>query len=110
MARLNQIQYRAAKLCTDALHLTSQSKLEKELAWESLADRVKFLGLGIFHKIHLYETRPLIRNCMPRISSNNTRSHGQYIIPSLNSTQYTKSVFPHFTKAWLNLENSMKTE
>ena len=45
LARLNQIQYRAAKLCTGALHWTSQSKIESELGWESLYERGKFLGL-----------------------------------------------------------------
>ena len=43
-ARLSQIQYRAAKLCTGALHFTNQVKLENDLAWESIADRAKFLA------------------------------------------------------------------
>ena len=64
IARLNQIQYRAAKLCTGALHLTSQVKLEQDLAWETLSDRALFLGLSLFHKIHLCETRPVITTCM----------------------------------------------
>ena len=33
-ACLSQIQYRAAKLCTGALHFTNQVKLENDLAWE----------------------------------------------------------------------------
>ena len=37
IARLNQIQYRAAKLCTGALHFTSQTKLEDDLGWETIA-------------------------------------------------------------------------
>ena len=52
-AKLYQVQYRAAKLCTGALKFTSQAKLEKELAWESISERADFLGLCIFHKIHL---------------------------------------------------------
>ena len=43
-ACLSQIQYRAAKLCTGALHFTNQVKLENDLAWESIADRAKFLA------------------------------------------------------------------
>ena len=65
ISRLRQIQYRAAKLCTGALHLTSQASIEQDLAWESLADRSLFLGLSLFHKIHLNQTRPLIKKAMP---------------------------------------------
>ena len=43
--RLNQIQYRAGKLVTGALHYTSCSKLFLELGWEELSSRAKFLGL-----------------------------------------------------------------
>ena len=64
-ARISQIQYRAAKICTGALHLSSQSKLEVDLSWETIAHRAKFLGITIFHKIHLGLTRPRVRTCMP---------------------------------------------
>ena len=68
IARLNQLQYRAAKLCTGALHFSSQIKLEADLGWESLHTRAEFLGLCLFKKIHLYETRPLVRSCMPQLN------------------------------------------
>ena len=45
MGRLAQIQYRAAKLCTGALHYTSQTKLEYDLGWEPIEARAEFLGL-----------------------------------------------------------------
>ena len=50
--RLEQIQYRAAKLVTGALKYTSKIKLFIELGWESLQTRYDCLGLGLFHKIH----------------------------------------------------------
>ena len=68
-ARLDQVQYRAAKLCTGAMHYTSQSKLEQDLGWESISDRANFLGLCLFQKIHLGFTRPLIKNCMKKLKS-----------------------------------------
>ena len=43
--RLSQVQYRAARLVTGALYLTSQVKLENYLSWEPLAKRVDFLSL-----------------------------------------------------------------
>ena len=39
LTRLNRVQYRAARLSSDALPFTSQVKLEKDMCWESLADR-----------------------------------------------------------------------
>ena len=58
IARLEQIQYRAAKLVTGALHFTSKEKLNSELGWETIQKRSELLGLNFFHKIHLHETRP----------------------------------------------------
>ena len=69
MGRLAQIQYRAAKLCTGALHYTSQTKLEYELGWEPIEARAEFLGLCLFKKIASFETRPLIRTCMPQFNN-----------------------------------------
>ena len=45
--RLEQIQYRAAKLVTGALHLTSKDKLNTELGWEIIKKRSEILGLNI---------------------------------------------------------------
>ena len=47
--RLSQVQYRAARLVTGALYLTSQAKLENDLSWEPLSKRVDFLSISIFH-------------------------------------------------------------
>ena len=82
MMRLEQLQYRAAKLVTGALHFSNREKLNSELGWETIQKRSEILGLNIFHKIHSYETRPLIRTCMPGIDSERKhclRSRGGYI-------------------------------
>jgi hypothetical protein len=62
IARLEQIQYRAAKVVIGGLHFTSKDKLNTELGWESIQKRSDILGFKIFLKIHLHETRPLIRS------------------------------------------------
>ena len=67
LARLENLQYRAAKIVTGALHFTNREKLNVELGWETIQCRADMLGLKIFHKIHLHETRPLIRKCMPKL-------------------------------------------
>ena len=66
VGRLENIQYRAGKIVTGALHFTSKNKLNSELGWESIMDRGDLLSLNIFHKIHRHETRPLIKSCMPK--------------------------------------------
>ena len=114
VAKLNQIQYRAAKLCTGALHFTSQEKLNTELGWEDLGTRAEFLGLSIFHKIHLHETRPLIRKCMPGVlkpKAKNTRTKNNFYEPFPHlGKNFSNSFFPHFTIAWNNLEIPLQTE
>ena len=68
IARLENIQYRASKIVTGALNYSSKEKLNLELGWETIQCRADLLGLNMFHKIHLGETRPNIRKCMPKIS------------------------------------------
>ena len=111
LARLNQIQYRAAKLCTGALHFTNQSKLEDDLGWETISTRADFLGLSLFQKIHLHQTRPLILKCMPQINcarqNRNTNVYQNF--PALGS-DFSKSFFPHFTKCFNKLEPKITAE
>ena len=76
LTRLSRVQYRAARLCTEARPYTSQLKLEQDLGWPSRAERAGFLSLTVFHKMSLNLTRPLIRKSMPstKINTKNTRS------------------------------------
>ena len=111
ITRLNQIQYRAAKLCTGALHYTNQSKLEQELAWETLAKRSDFLGLTLFQKIHLGQTRPLIKKCMPVLNINRQNRNNNFYHPfPVLGIQFTNSFFPYFTKLFIEQENILKNE
>ena len=57
IARLERVQYRAAKIVTGALHYSSREKLNNELGWENIKTTIDFLGLSIFHKIHVQEKR-----------------------------------------------------
>ena len=85
--RLEQIQYRPAKLVTRALHLTSKIKLNIELGWESLQVRYECLGLSLIHKIHLGQTRLLVKKFMPelQLKQHNTRFSSKYkSFPYLN--------------------------
>ena len=80
---LENIQYKAGKIVTGALHFTSKQKLNSELGWETFTDRGNILSLNIFHKVHRHETRSLIRSCMPKFDTERkyfTRSKGGYTL------------------------------
>ena len=103
LARLENLQYKAGKLVTGALHFTSREKLNIELGWENFTERGHLLSLSFFHKVHLHETRPLIRTCMPKLdyeNTCNTRSKGGYIPFRYKGACFDKSFFPNTLKLW----------
>ena len=98
-------------MVTGALHYTNKDKLDAELGWESIHKRIQFLGLSLFHKIHLNETRPLIRNCMSKLDIERKyemRSKGGYIPFPNYGNKFLNSFFPYFSKLWNNLTQSTK--
>jgi hypothetical protein len=111
-ARLDQIQYKAGKLASGALHFTSKVKLNLEMGWEEISSRAEYLGLCLFQKIHLNLTRPLVKKCMPQyhVNFSNTRSGNGYSLFPAANLKFTQSFFPHFTKVWKKLPNSLKNE
>ena len=106
--RLETIQYRAAKLVTGTFHYTSKEKLNQELGWETIQKRGDILGLNIFHKIHLHETRPLIRSCMQPLDCQNihnirSKTKGGYLPYKRYGVKFTNSFFPYFSGLWNSL-------
>ena len=109
--RLEQVQYRAAKIVTGALHLSSREKLNSELGWETIQKRSEILGLSMFHKIHVQETRPLIRKCMPKPDLERKftlRSKGGYIPFKNLGNKFNKSFFPYHSQLWNNLPKNIQ--
>ena len=103
ISRLENLQYRAAKIVTGAFHYTSREKLNIELGWETIQKRADILGLNVFHKIHLQETRPLIRKCMPKLDFERQhflRSKGGYIPFKNYGSYFKKSFFPYISGLW----------
>ena len=104
LARLDNIQYKAGKIVTGASHLTSKEKLNSELGWENIFKR----GETFFHKIHLGETRPFIKTCMPKVNLNtNTRENFGYIHPKYKDAKFEKSFFRTTQKLWTNLSKDI---
>ena len=111
IARLENVQYRAAKIVTGAYHYTSKDKLNSELGWETIQKRADILGLNIFNKIHKLETRPLVRQCMSKFDTDKKhelRSKGGYISFKNVGEKFKKSFFPHFTELWNNLPKNVR--
>ena len=74
-----------------------------------MQSRIKFLGLSFFHKIHLHETRPLIKKCMTELDYAKkylTRSKGGYSPYPNYGDKFKKSFFPYMSKLWNNLNVS----
>ena len=107
--RLERIQYNAAKLVTGAHPCTSRIKLNEELGWETIQQRADFLGLTLYHKIHLGITRPLVRSSMQPREETNTRSSGNYKPFKYKTVKFSKTFFPYFTNKWNSLHKDMKT-
>ena len=96
--RLEQLQYRAAKLVTGSLNFTSRDRLNEELGWESIRKRIDYLGLNIFHKIHVRETRPLLTKCLTKWDwkkQHNLRSKGGYLPYPNYGFRFSNSFFPY---------------
>jgi hypothetical protein len=110
--RLNQIQYRAAKIVSGALHFSSSVKLNIELGWESLKIRYECLGLSLFHKIHLKLTRPLVAKFMPQMNQQlfDTRFKFEYKRFPYKSLDFSNSFFPHFTRNWISSPSFLRNE
>ena len=110
--KLDQLQYRAARMATMAMKFTSKEKIFKDLGWESIENRIKYLSISLFHKIHIHGTRPLIRQCMPPINNyqNLTRSNKFYNTYSLKTAAFCNSFFPKISNLWNDLPFDLRNK
>ena len=111
IARLENVQYRAAKIVTGAYHYTSRNKLNIELGWETIEKRSDILSLNMFQKIHLNETRPLIKNCMPKLDiqrEHSLRSKGGYVPFKNYGSKFKNSFFPYTSGIWINIPKEVQ--
>jgi hypothetical protein len=105
------LQYRAAKIGIGALHFSSKEKLNNELGWETITERGNLLSLNIFHKIHLHETRHLVRSCMPMLYLQNNykiRKKGSYVPFPNKGDKFKLSFFPNTTKLWNSIPKQLQ--
>ena len=111
LAKLDKLQHRAAKITTMTMKFTNREKLFLDLGWENYKSRIDYLSLCLFHKIHIHETRPQIRECMPHINQNFflTRSQRYYENYTIRDSDFNNSFFPKTLKLWNNLPVHLRT-
>ena len=114
VAQLEKIQYFAARIATSTPKCSSSEKLYKDLGWETVSNRIKFLSITLFHKVHTNSTRPLTRECLPPKNQHSdlTRSGRVYCdfpYPKhvLKKT-LDKSFFSIIAKQWDALPTNLK--
>ena len=79
---------------------------------ETIQKRSEILGLNIFQKIHLGETRPLIKHCMPKLDferKHYLRSKGGYIPFKNFWSKFKSSFFPYHSEIWSTLPKNIQT-
>ena len=72
----------------------------------------EILGSNIFQKIHLQETRPLIRSCMPKLDferEHYLRSKGGYIPFKNLGSKFKTSFFPYHSELWNSLPKNIQS-
>ena len=103
--KLENVQRRAALLCTGAYRHTESKRLLNELCWKSLGERRLEHKLVQFYKIinNIYPT--YLKNLIPQLNVPlyNFRTVQQYKIPILRLTNSAQSFFPATSKVWNNL-------
>ena len=114
VAKLEKIQYFAARIATSTPKCSSTEKLYKDLGWETVSNRIKFLSISLFHKIHTNATRPLSRECLPpkNLNPDQTRSAKTYLdFPyprQILQKTMDKSFFSVASKQWDSLPTELK--
>ena len=109
---VENVQYRAAKIVSGAIHRTSHALVYKELGWEHLEERRKKQRLKIFYKTIHGQTPSYLQEALPaQLGANN-----RYVLRNEHNIQQVKartstfidSFVPKTIKDWNNLDNEIK--
>ena len=108
LEKLDNLQYRAAKIVTGALKFTSKENLQRELGWENTRTRIEYICLTQFHKIVHRETTPLIRDCLPPLLKSKYPTKRTFEYYKDKKRALENSFFPFTIKRWDALDNNIK--
>ena len=89
---------------------TNTDKLFEELGWESLAHRRWYRRLCLFFKIMNNGTHEYTRRYLPTFKQNpyDLRRPNIFAEERTNTNRYSNSFYPYCTKAWNNLDPTIR--
>ena len=108
--KLDNLNYRAARIVTGAQKSTSSEKLLNELGWENTTKRIEFLCLTQFYKIRYRLTTPLVHECLPPLLNTNYPTNRTFQHYPFMSSFFTNSFFPFAIKKWDLLDPALRNE
>ena len=109
---LENVQYRAAKIVSGAIHRTSHDIVYRELGWERLEERWKKQRLKVFDKTVHGETPTYMQNLLPMPLG----EHNRYILRNehnfpqamARTSTFQSSFLPRTIQDWNRLDNEIK--
>ena len=112
-ARIENLQRRAAIICTGAMPRTETKKLLEDLGWSTLKERRQNLKLSFFYKIIHSKTAEYLRIDLDKLRVNpnkrQTRQSDEFGIPFCRTIKYKNSFFPSTIISWNKLPASVRT-
>ncbi len=109
--RLEQVQYKAARIVSGALSGTSRTSTIQEVGWDTLTDRRKSQQATIMYKI----SNALAPNYLQNALANITRTQGRYNLRNQSlelavtrTSRYQKSFVPSSISLWNSLPLDIK--
>ena len=110
--RLETIQLNAARIVIGATARSSSYELYRETGWETLASRRKHPRLTLMYKIVNGKAPAHFSDLVPSLVQNRTgymlRNRGNLDVPLSRLLILSNSFFPLTSKAWNELDNSVK--
>ena len=108
--KLDNLNYRAARIVTGAQKSTSSAKLLNELGWETTINRIEYLCLTQFYKIKHRLTTPLVYECLPPLLNSKYPTNRTFQHYPFMSSFFTNSYFPYAIKKWDMLDPALRNE
>ncbi len=105
--RVEQIQRKAAIICTGAFRITSYTRLLEELGWNSLDDRRSMARRLMLYKMNHDLVPPYLSALLPptvysRVGNYVLRNAGDFTLVKTKKAQFYQSFLPKTIREWNN--------
>ena len=106
---MEQVQYRAGKIISGAIHRTSRELVYQELGWDTLAERRKKQRIKTFHKMVNGKAPTYLQEEIPDVNPNRENLRNESNIPKIRGMVfYEKTFIPKTIDDWNNLDDEIK--